>query len=286
MSTDITPTIRHLLAAAEKQIHNSQDTNARLESEILLAFLLNKARSYLYTWPEKELTTEQSSQYHQLVERRCAGEPVAYITGSKEFWGLPLTVTPDTLIPRPETEHLVEIALQHIPADKPSRIADLGTGSGAIALAIASERPKAIIEACDSSAAAIAVAKQNQSQLNIPNVQFSTGSWFQTLTSEPFDIVISNPPYVAEGDPHLSQGDLRFEPSQALSSGVDGLNDIREIIQTATQHINNAGWLLLEHGFDQADAVVSLFEEAGYSEVECFRDYAKLERATIGLWLT
>ncbi|WP_455376135.1 peptide chain release factor N(5)-glutamine methyltransferase [Kaarinaea lacus] len=285
MSANTNLIIKDCLEEARQQLHSQGDI-AKLESEVLLAFVLNKPRSYLYTWPEQVLNSTQLEHFRELVKRRIDGEPIAYITGVKEFWGLPLKVTPDTLIPRPETERLVEIVLQLIPENTPFRVADLGTGSGAIALAIASERPNISIEATDVSDAALAVATENQSALQISNVQFRSGRWLEAFSDASFNIIISNPPYVAEGDPHLQQGDLRFEPQQALSSGVDGLTDIREIIQSARDHLIDGAYLLLEHGFDQADAVIDLFEKSGYSEVRCFRDYAERERATIGRWLT
>ena len=290
MNTTNTPTIKQCLNNAQSKLSSSDsesDTGtAKLEAEVLLAFALNKSRSHLYTWPEQVLDDSQLEQFSSLVQRRYAGEPIAYITGVREFWGLPITVTPDTLIPRPETERLVEIALQHIPEDETSLVADLGTGSGAIALAIASERSNATIEASDVSAAAIAVAKANQAQLNLPNISFKLGRWFEAFTTQKFNLIVSNPPYVAERDPHLQRGDLRFEPVTALSSGPDGLEDIKIIIEQARDYLTERSCLLLEHGFDQADAIIDLFENSGYSGVQCFRDYGERERATIGRWLT
>jgi release factor glutamine methyltransferase len=285
MSSKNSLSIKQCLDRATEQLRPQLDT-ARLESEVLLAFALDKPRSHLYTWPDQELPDLQLDHFNELIQRRVSGEPIAYITGVREFWGLPLKVTPDTLIPRPETEKLVEIALQHIPENSAFHVADLGTGSGAIALAIASERPNISIEATDISDATLAVATENQSALELSNVQFRLGSWFEALTDSPFDLIVSNPPYVADNDPHLEQGDLRFEPQRALSSGVDGLTDIRQIIQQARDHLICGAYLLLEHGFDQAGAVIDLFEKSGYSEVRCFRDYAQRERATIGRWLT
>lgn len=285
MSAIKKPTIKQCLDEARQKLLSQGDI-AKLESEVLLAFALKESRSHLYTWPEQVLTNAQLTHFNELVLRRVAGEPIAYITGVREFWGLPLKVTPDTLIPRPETEKLVEIALQHIPENSSFHVADLGTGSGAIALAIASERPSITVEATDISDATLAVASENQATLGLSNIQFRSGSWLEALTDSPFDLILSNPPYVADNDPHLEQGDLRFEPQQALSSGADGLTDIRQIIQKARGHLIHGAYLLLEHGFDQADAVVDLFEKSGYSEVRCFRDYAEQERATIGRWLT
>lgn len=290
MNTTNTPTIKQCLNNAQSKLSSfdsESDTGAaKLEAEVLLAFALNKSRSHLYTWPEQVLDDSQLEQFNSLVERRYRGEPIAYITGVREFWGLPITVTPDTLIPRPETEHLVEIALQNIPEDQACFVADLGTGSGAIALAIASERSNASIEASDVSEAAIAVAKINQAQLNLPNISFKLGRWFEAFTTQKFNIIVSNPPYVAEQDPHLERGDLRFEPVTALSSGADGLEDIKIIIEQARDYLTEGAYLLLEHGFNQADDIIDLFENSGYSDVQCFRDYGERERATIGRWLT
>lgn len=282
MSVDKTLTIKQCLDQAQQKLPNSQDTPSKLEAEILLAFVLEKPRSFLYTWPEQTVEAAQLARFNELVERRSLGEPIAYITGTREFWGLSLKVTPDTLIPRPETERLVEIALSHIPVNEPWHVADLGTGSGAIALAIASERRNVNVDASDISESAISVARENASKLALKNVHFHVGRWFAAFNSPQFNIIISNPPYVADQDPHLTQGDLRFEPMHALSSGVDGLNDIREIIKTAKEHLLIGGWLLLEHGYDQGNAVIDLFEQSGYSEVQCFQDYGDRERATIG----
>ena len=286
-------TIKQCLADAESLLTSpksqSQQDAAKLEAEVLLAFTLNKPRSYLYTWPEQEINIAQQNQFNSLLERRCAGEPVAYMTGVREFWGLNLKVSPATLIPRPETERLVEIALSYIPENEAVRVADLGTGSGAIALAIASERPMASIVATDISDAALAVARENLTTHGLSNVRLHQGHWFDALYSSDearsqFNFIVANPPYVAEGDPHLHQGDLRFEPAMALSSGEDGLNDLRTIIQNATQHLAKGAHLLLEHGYDQARVVGDLFDKSGYSEVQCFSDYSARERATIGRW--
>jgi release factor glutamine methyltransferase len=278
------PTIKQCLSEAQQQLAMLPEISAKLESEILLAFLLKKPRSYLYTWPEQELQAEFLEQYTQLINRRREGEPIAYITGIREFWGLEFRVTPDTLIPRPETEKLIEIALEHIPDNKSWRVADLGTGCGAIALALASERPDLVIEATDKSQNALTIAQQNKITLNISNVQFRQGHWFSAFANEQFNFIISNPPYVADLDPHLGLGDLRFEPTRALTSGNDGLKDIREIVNSAGDYLSDDGWLLLEHGFNQGDAVVNLFEKAGFSEIRCVHDYAERERATLGQW--
>ena len=278
-------TFKEALLAASAKINQLPDVSAKLEAEILLAYILEKPRSFLHTWPERSLEPHLLDQYQTLVQRRCRGEPIAYITGQREFWGLPLTVSSATLIPRPETERLVELALEKIPTDESWYIADLGTGSGALALALASERPLCQIVGTDISAAALAVAKENGKRLNLTNVRFIQGRWFEPLKDRHFDLVLSNPPYVASNDPHLQEGDLRFEPRQALSAGPDGLNAIREIITSAKTHLKPGAWLMLEHGYDQGDNVITLFEESGFSHVFCHRDYAARERATVGQWI-
>ena len=275
-------TIKQALTEGQHSLSALPDIAPKLESEILLAYVIHKPRSYLYTWPEKVLEAHQLTQFQSLVDRRCTGEPIAYITGQREFWGLPLKISPATLIPRPETERLVEIALQHIPEDEAWQIADLGTGSGALALAIASERPQCQVIATDISAEALRIAEQNRNDLQLSNVRFIQGRWFEPLNDIQFDLVVSNPPYVAENDPHLLEGDLRFEPQQALSSGPDGLEAIREILGSAKSYMKSGASLLLEHGYDQGNAVVSLFTQAGFEQVICHSDYAERERATVG----
>ena len=275
-------TIEQALAEARQQIKSLPHAPTKLEAEVLLAFALQQSRSYLYTWPQRALTEEQDARFRELVARRCRGEPIAYITGRREFWGLDLKVSPATLIPRPETEHLVEIALHYIPEHQPMTIADLGTGSGALALALASERPRCQIIATDVSTPALEIAEQNRQNLQLANVRFLHGRWFAPLANLRFDIVVSNPPYVAADDPHLQRGDLRFEPQQALSSGPDGLHDIREIITTAPGYMKPGAWLILEHGYNQGDAVTDLFHHGGFTRVACHHDYAERERTTIG----
>ncbi|WP_455220526.1 peptide chain release factor N(5)-glutamine methyltransferase [Kaarinaea lacus] len=277
-------TIKQAIAEASANINQLADVAAKLEAEILLAYLLKKSRSYLHTWPEQSLEPHVLDQYQALVQRRCRGEPIAYITEQREFWGLPLIVSPTTLIPRPETERLVEIALQKIPANKSWLIADLGTGSGALALALASERPLSHIVGTDISEAALAIAEQNRRQLKLENVRFALGRWFDPVFDLRFDLVVSNPPYVASNDPHLQEGDLRFEPQQALSAGPDGLEAIREIVASAINHLKPGAWLMLEHGYNQGEAVINLLEKSGFHHVLCHEDYAARERATEGQW--
>jgi release factor glutamine methyltransferase len=294
MSNTASP-IKNALQDARIKLEETSDS-AQLEAEVLLAHTLECDRTYLRTWPEKSLSPEQQTLFQQLLNRRCAGEPVAYITGKREFWDMTLQVSPDTLIPRPETEHLVELALEKIPQEAQWHIADLGTGCGAIALAIARERPHCKIIATDSSAAALAIAQNNARQLNIKNIAFVEGSWFEPFLmqrkeqregqqgEQQFEIIVSNPPYIHPDDQHLSQGDLRFEPVQALHSRPDGLADIKAITEAARNHLVSPGWLILEHGYDQGLAVKENLESLGYSQVSTREDLAKNERLTIGKW--
>jgi release factor glutamine methyltransferase len=278
---DKTSTIAQALQMGREQLQFHYDS-AALEAEILLCHCLEKNRAYLRTWPEKPLTADALAHYQQLLTRRQQGEPIAYITGYKEFWDLRLRVTPEVLIPRPETEHLVELALEKIPPNAAWHIADLGTGSGAIALSLAKERPRCQMTATDQSAASLAVAKDNAMHNNIQNVRFRQGFWFEAVTDEHFHMIVSNPPYVAENDTHLQQGDLRFEPQRALSAGPDGLDDIEYIIARAGAHLKTPGWLLLEHGYQQGDAVLALLQRHGFCDLQCHSDYAQLERVSLG----
>ena len=275
--------ISELLTEATGLLENSSDS-ARLDAEILLCHLLQKDRAYLITWPEKELDSLTVETYQQLIQRRLAGEPIAYITGQREFWSLNLSVNQHTLIPRPETELLVEHILELYPANSRIKLADLGTGSGAIALALASERPEWQIIATDQSAEAINIAEQNATQLKLNNIEFRQGSWFQPLTGELFDIIVSNPPYIADNDEHLRQGDVRFEPRSALSSGADGLDDIRQIADQARQYLHSAGLLIVEHGYDQQQEIQQIFNSLGYKQTLQLEDIAKKPRITLGYW--
>lgn len=255
--------------------------SAKLDAEVLLGFVLQQSRTYLYTWPERELTESQQGLLKDLVTRRAQGVPVAYLVGEREFWSLPLQVNEHTLIPRPETELLVEQALTRLPSQ--GRVLDLGTGTGAIALAIASERPDAEVWAVDASMDALAVARANTERLGL-KVQMLHSDWFSRLDGQRFHLVVSNPPYIAEGDPHLARGDVRFEPITALASGSDGLTDIRTIIAQAPDHLYPGGWLLFEHGYDQGPSVRELLKTAGFDAVETFRDYGGNDRVTLGQW--
>lgn len=256
---------------------------ARLDAELLLAAALGKPRSYLRTWPEREPGAEQLATFSAMLERRRAGEPVAYILGNQGFWSLELEVAPHTLIPRPDTELLVETALQLAPATL-LRVLDLGTGTGAIALALASERGGWRVIGVDRIAEAVALAERNRQRLKLDNAEFRQSSWFGALAGERFGLIVSNPPYIAAEDQHLGEGDVRFEPTSALVAGADGLDDIRQIIGEAPQHLEAGGWLLLEHGYDQAEAVRTLLNAAGFAAVESRRDLGGHERISLGQW--
>jgi len=255
----------------------------RDEAILLLLHVLDRPRSWLYAHGDDAMPPHQALAYDALVARRMAGEPVAYLVGRRGFWTLDLMVTPDTLIPRPETELLVEQALARLPADRPVRVADLGTGSGAIALALASERPLARVVASDRSGAALQVARRNASAHGLDGrVDFRQGDWFAPLAGEGFDLVASNPPYIAEADPHLGRGDLRHEPPGALASGGDGLDAIRTIVAGAPAHLVPGGWLLLEHGHDQGPPVRALLEAGGFTGVATVRDLEHRDRVSLG----
>jgi release factor glutamine methyltransferase len=273
------PSVRELLTRAVALLHGD---SARLDAEVLLAACLGRPRSYLHAWPEHIVGDAALAQYTDWIHRRAAGEPVAHLTGLREFWSLSLTVTPDTLIPRPETETLVELALDRIPPGRPCRVADLGTGSGAIALAVASERPHCEVIATDISAAALAAARSSAERLAIGNVEFRAGHWCEPLTAPAFDLIVSNPPYIEPDDPHLSAGDVRFEPRRALVAGGNGMDELEQIASCAIEHLQPGGWLAVEHGYDQGDRTLRLLRSTGYIEVSDHTDTAGLSRVTLG----
>ena len=271
---------------------NLEPSSARIEVQCLLQQVLRVPRAYLLAHPERILHDAEAASYRALLQRRMSGEPIAYILGEREFFGLSFSVTPATLIPRPDTELLVELALERIPllsshllplprGEGTLSVLDLGTGSGAIALAIAHQRPDVEVWACDASAAALAVAKENAHRLNIGKVNFVESDWFSAFSGQHFDIIVSNPPYIAAADYHLSQGDVRFEPLSALASGADGLDDIRRIIGQASLYLKQNGWLLLEHGYDQAAQVRELLL-ANFTAVFSAQDIAGIERCSGG----
>ncbi len=254
----------------------------RLDIELLLCEVLDKPRSWLFTWPDKILSAEQQARFEQLLARRLLGEPVAHLLGYRDFWTLRLKVSPDTLIPRPDTETLVEQALVLLP-DGPARVADLGTGTGAIALALASERPQWQLIATDLHPGAVALAQENAQAHQLHNVEILQGSWCVPLQGH-FDMIVSNPPYIDPEDPHLDQGDVRFEPLSALTAEDKGLADIRAIAEQAKAHLKPGGWLLFEHGYDQGEAVRDLLRQLGYAQVRTQRDLGDNDRVTLGCW--
>jgi release factor glutamine methyltransferase len=271
---------------------------ARVDAQTLLRHALGVTRAWLIAHADHALGSEEQARFNSLLQRRLRGEPVAYILGSREFYGLDFSVAPGVLIPRPDTETLVEAALRLIPETSPSpqpapasgrgsplRILDLGTGSGAIAIAIAVNRFDTAVTATDQSGAALTIARENAEKLGATNLRLLKSDWFSALKDELFDIIVSNPPYIAEADPHLSQGDLCFEPSSALASGADGLDDIRLIIADTPAHLERGGWLLLEHGYDQAERVAGLLKEAGFTEIGHATDLGGIQRVTLGRYL-
>ena len=265
----------------------AEEESPRADADVLLCHLLDCRRSYLMTWPERELDAAQQAILQGWLTRRLNGEPIAHLVGEREFWSLPLKVSPATLIPRPDTEVLVEQALTKIPQG-PCAVLDLGTGTGAIALALKSERPEVDVWAVDRMADAAALARENSAALGLP-IEVRDGSWFEPL-GEPdrdktprFAVIVSNPPYIDGADPHLEQGDVRFEPRSALVADDAGLADIRHIVAHAPAYLLTDGWLLLEHGWDQGEAVRQLLRDGGYREVATVRDYGDNDRVTLGL---
>jgi len=269
----VTSTVRRALA---------QSGLVPIDAQVLLAHAVQRDRAWLVAHDDDALSREQEAMFVALAKRRRDGEPVAYLTGVREFWGLPLVVTPDVLIPRPETETLVELALAWLPSGRPVRVLDLGTGSGAIALALASERTQARIVATDLSAAALDVARANAQRLVLPNIEFAQADWYGGIRETGWDMIVSNPPYVALADPHLAEGDLRFEPAGALASGLDGLAALRTIIGGALTHLAPGGALVVEHGFNQSDEVQELLSDAGFVDLAVARDLAGYWRVAGG----
>ena len=271
--------IKNLLTFAREKLVDS--ATARFDAEILMAHVLESKRSFLYANPELELPDNRSDTFKKLIKQRVQGQPVAYLTESSEFWSLPLKVNQAVLIPRPDTERLVEAALLKIPESADWRIADLGTGSGAIALAIASERSKCEIHATDISPAAIEVARENASRLGFGHIHFHCASWNEPLKGK-FHLVVSNPPYIDANDPHLASGDLRFEPRDALCPGADGLSAIREISPLAPAMLVDGGWLMFEHGWEQGPATRQIMLDAGFVNIETLQDLQGHDRVTLG----
>jgi len=279
------PSIRSALLQAQAQLNQApllDAIDARYESQLLLQQVLKVNRAWLIAHENDDLATDIQHNFNALMQRRIGGEPIAYILGKREFYGLNLAVTPATLIPRPDTELLVDIALKKIPANQAAQILDLGTGTGAIALAIAQQRPHTQVTGVDASRPALEVAISNSQQLHISNCLFVLSDWFNNLNDARFDVIVSNPPYIEEADEHLKQGDLRFEPISALASGTDGLDDIRRIIDGCLVHLKPQGWLMFEHGYNQAASVSELMAQTGLVAIESFKDLGGNERVTIG----
>lgn len=275
MSTNPRPRLDAVLRDASERIDS-------VDARALLAHALECPPVRLFAHGDDPIDPHALLRFEALLQRRMQGEPVAYLVGHRGFWTFDLKVSPQTLIPRPETELLVELALARAPADQALRMADLGTGSGAIALALAHERPQAQVIAMDVSEGALDVARVNAAALGLGNVEFRQGDWLQPLAGERFDLIASNPPYIAEGDPHLEA--LRYEPEPALSSGRDGLDAIRIIAAAAPVHLRPGGWLLLEHGLDQGESVRGLLRAAGFDSVLTHRDLEDRDRVTSGRW--
>ena len=260
----------------------TESDSATLDAEVLLCLVLKKQRSYLRAWPDLDLPADLALQFWALIEQRKQGLPIAYLTGYREFWSRDFQVTPDVLIPRADTEILIELCLKLISTDNPCKIIDLGTGSGIIAITLAAERPLAELTGTDFSLAALAIAKANAKQHQISNVQFYQSDWFASVPNGKYQFIVSNPPYIAEDDEHLQLGDLRFEPRSALSAAESGLRDIRIIAKEAYQRLESGGYLLIEHGYDQQESVQRIFNDCHYQQIQTVTDLAGLPRVTYG----
>lgn len=278
------PSINTVLAEAAKSLQAVSDS-ALLDAEIMLCTVLGKERSYLRTWPDQELDPGHVGTYKVMLDERQQGKPIAYIIGNREFWSRDFQVSPDVLIPRPDTELLIELSLALIPANQPCRIIDLGTGSGIIAITLAAERPYAQVSAADISATALQIAKANALKHKVEHIQFYQSNWFENIPAGKFDFIVSNPPYLAEDDEHLQQGDLRFEPKTALIAAQRGLSDIRTIAKTARDKLGNGGFLLVEHGYNQQNDVQNLFRSLGYCNIQAHTDLSGQPRVTSGQYL-
>ena len=271
-----------IIASLLRSAELPDSPTARLDAELLLAAALGKPRSFLHTWPERIVSTEAAQAFDGYLQRRRTGEPVAYILGQQGFWNIDLEVATHTLIPRPETEMLVETALELLPGAIPHRLLDLGTGTGAIALSLAKDRPQWSVTAVDRVEQAVDLAERNRQRLHLDNANVLLSHWFSAVEGQRFDLILSNPPYIASNDPHLVEGDVRFEPSSALVSGTDGLDDLRLIVSQAPAYLEPGGWLLLEHGYDQGAAVRDLLNTYGFEQIQTRRDLGDHERITFG----
>lgn len=267
--------------AQARQLEATSET-ARLDTELLLCHIIGKTRTYLMTWPDHELDADQVQSFQHLFQQRVEGHPVAYLLGCQAFWTLELEVSPDTLIPRADTERLVEVALD-LPLSDQARVIDLGTGTGAIALALASEKPRWKVSGVDLVQGAVELAQRNAERLGLQRVNFIQSSWFERVSGK-YELIVSNPPYIDKTDPHLSQGDVRFEPQTALIADENGLSDIRCISEQARNYLNADGWLVFEHGYQQGAQVRSLLQSLGYAQTDTLQDYAGNDRVTLGCW--
>ncbi len=276
--------LKFILAEASQALHTRSDSPS-LDAEILLCAVLGKERTYLRAWPDQALNLHQIETYKASISERQKGKPVAYITGNREFWSRDFQVSPDVLIPRPDTELLIELSLALIPKEKPYKVIDLGTGSGIIAITLATERPSALISATDINLSALHIAKTNTAKHHAAHIQFYQSNWFEGVPAGKFDLIVSNPPYLAEDDEHLQQGDLRFEPLTALVSAQQGLRDITIIAKSARNRLESGGFLLVEHGYNQRDSVQSLFRTLGYHKVQTYLDLSGKPRVTSGQYL-
>ncbi|HDZ48377.1 hypothetical protein LCGC14_0035210 [marine sediment metagenome] len=279
-----------LLKQAAQRLQMAGSASPRIDAEVLLSHVLGRDRTWLYTWGDKACSLWEQARFAALVAARAQGTPVAYLTGEREFWGLRLATAPETLIPRPDTETLVELALSRAILSS-GRLLDLGTGTGAIALAFASEQPCWQVVGVDMREEAVALASRNAKRLAITNAQFLKSDWFSALETleeadRRFDIIVSNPPYIAADDPHLVEGDVRFEPRSALVADADGMADLLHLVHTAQHYLVTSGWLLLEHGYAQADKVRGALTSEGYQNVESVRDLGGHERVTLGRLIT
>ncbi|OUS68579.1 protein-(glutamine-N5) methyltransferase, release factor-specific [Pseudoalteromonas sp. A601] len=278
----MTDTVESAIHSATLLLQNSTDS-AKLDAQVLLLEVLNKPRSYLFSWPEKQLTVEQQQLFDSYCQRRLNGEPIAHITGTREFWSLPLQVNATTLIPRPDTETLVEVAL-NLPLKEDAKVLDLGTGTGAIALALAFEKANWQITGVDRIAQAVALSTINKQRLGLQQVTFLQSNWFSEVSNQKFDLIVSNPPYIEHDDEHLTQGDVRFEPLSALVADDDGMADIKHIITQARNYLAPNGYLIFEHGYQQSTKVHSFFAQMAYTNILTVKDLANNDRVTFAQW--
>lgn len=274
--------IQQALAVGASALTETSES-PKLDAEVLLLDCISQSRTYLFTWPEKLLTDEQQAAFLSAIEKRKTGLPVAHITEYREFWSLNFKVSPATLIPRPDTETLVECALDKA-INKQGRLLDLGTGTGAIALSLASELPLWQVIGCDFQPDAVALATQNQQNLAITNATIVQSDWFSALDAQLFDVIVSNPPYIDEQDPHLLEGDVRFEPLSALVAPKKGMAEIEHIIETGRNYLQKKGWLLLEHGYDQGQLVRDFFAKMAYKDISTVKDLGGNDRVTLAQW--